>query len=120
MADDVKLMAREEFNASVKAWSRSIKDKSLSVLVSETKSYSGRLQSRLKDILGLDCSTEEAESVAFKFMRYGVFVAYGVGRGSISVNGTVIRGHKLKAGSAGSEMLSRRGMTKRELSREIS
>lgn len=113
---DDKLMTRDEFNAAVEKWSLAVKDKSLAVLVTDTKSYSGRLQGRLKNVVGLERQTAEAKTVSFKFMRYGVFVAYGVGRGYAVINGTVVRGHKLKEGSAEHLLLFHRGMTKKELS----
>lgn len=57
----------------------------------------------------------ETHIVGFKFNRYGVYVAYGVGRGWVRENGTVKRGSRVKKGSAAETLLKGRGYSKKDL-----
>lgn len=85
-------MTAEEFNERVRAWGETVRSRSLGTLVAETQTYSGNLRSRLKAATDMDRGDGLAHAVAFKFMRYGVFVAYGVGNGYIRQGGRVVRG----------------------------
>lgn len=85
-------MTAEEFNERVRAWGETVRSRSLGTLVAETQTYSGNLRSRLKAATDMDRGDGLAHAVAFKFMRYGVFVAYGVGNGYIRQGGSVVRG----------------------------
>lgn len=85
-------MTAEEFNQRVKAWGDTVRSRSLGTLVAETNVYSGNLRGRLKAATSTARDDGLAHAVAFKFVRYGVFVAYGVGNGYIRLNGRVVRG----------------------------
>lgn len=85
-------MTAEEFNQRVKAWGETVRSRSLGSLVAETNVYSGGLRARLKAATNTDRGDGLAHAVAFKFLRYGVFVAYGVGNGYIRQGGRVVRG----------------------------
>ena len=85
-------MTAEEYNERVRAWGETVRSRSLGTLVAETQTYSGNLRSRLKAATDMDRGDGLAHAVAFKFMRYGVFVAYGVGNGYIRQGGRVVRG----------------------------
>lgn len=85
-------MTAEEFNERVRAWGETVRSRSLGTLVAETQTYSGNLRSRLKAATDMDRGDGLAHAVAFKFLRYGVFVAYGVGNGYIRQGGRVVRG----------------------------
>lgn len=82
----------DEFNQRVKQWGDTVRSRSLGTLVAETQVYSGNLRSRLKSAVNTSRDDGLAHAVAFKFLRYGVFVAYGVGNGYIRLNGKVVRG----------------------------
>ena len=82
----------DEFNQRVKQWGDTVRSRSLGTLVAETQVYSGNLRSRLKSAVTTARDDGLAHAVAFKFLRYGVFVAYGVGNGYIRLNGRVVRG----------------------------
>lgn len=82
----------DEFNQRVKQWGDTVRSRSLGTLVAETQVYSGNLRSRLKSAVNTARDDGLAHAVAFKFLRYGVFVAYGVGNGYIRLNGKVVRG----------------------------
>ena len=85
-------MTADEFNQRVKAWGETVRSRSLGSLIAETNVYSGRLRSRLKAATNTNRDDGLAHAVAFKFLRYGVFVAYGVGNGYIRQGGRVVRG----------------------------
>lgn len=114
MPDD-RLMTRDEFNAKVSAWSLKVQQESLAILVAETKSYSGNLRSKLRNLVGYAADSGEAQTISFKFMRYGVFVDYGVGRGYTVQGGVVVRGKKIQANSVAAVLLNSRGYSKKEL-----
>ena len=82
----------DEFNQRGKQWGDTVRSRSLGTLVAETQVYSGNLRSRLKSAVNASRDDGLAHAVAFKFLRYGVFVAYGVGNGYIRLNGKVVRG----------------------------
>lgn len=85
-------MSASEFNQRVKVWGETVRSRSLGTLVAETNVYSGELRSRLKSATNTARDDGLAHAVAFKFLRYGVFVAYGVGNGYIRQGGRVVRG----------------------------
>lgn len=85
-------MTAEEFNQRVKAWGETVRSRSLGSLIAETQVYSGDLRGRLKAATNVERDDGLAHAVAFKFVRYGVFVAYGVGNGYIRQGGRVVRG----------------------------
>ncbi len=89
---DPKAMTADEFNQRVKAWGDTVRSRSLGTLIAETRVYSGDLRGRLKSAVNTARDDGLAHAVAFKFVRYGVFVAYGVGNGYIRLNGRIVRG----------------------------
>lgn len=91
-SSNASIMSANEFNQRVKDWGETVRSRSLGTLVAETNVYSGELRSRLKSATNTACDDGLAHAVAFKFLRYGVFVAYGVGNGYIRQGGRVVRG----------------------------
>lgn len=93
MAEDKEkdLMTVEQFNATVNDWAEKIRRASSSSLQTGTHS-TGQLRVSLTPFVDKYNEKSPAYKVAFRFLRYGVFRAYGVGRGYIAVNGTVVRG----------------------------
>lgn len=91
-SSNASIMSANEFNQRVKDWGETVRSRSLGTLVAETNVYSGELRSRLKSATNTARDDGLAHAVAFKFVRYGVFVAYGVGNGYIRLNGRVVRG----------------------------
>lgn len=87
MADG--LMTIDEFNAKVKEWSKSVKNQSYMNLSFMTES-SGTLARSLKDYMGAQ-SGGPAYKVKFAFNRYGVFRAYGTGRGYKREGGMLVK-----------------------------
>jgi hypothetical protein len=79
MDNNEHIISTEEFNAAVRLWGDKVKAMSQTVLIAETSSYSGSLRSKLKVNVYQGRDDGVAKSIGFKFMRYGVFVAYGVG-----------------------------------------
>lgn len=91
-SSNASIMSANEFNQRVKDWGETVRSRSLGTLVAETNVYSGELRSRLKSATNTARDDGLAHAVAFKFLRYGVFVAYGVGNGYIRQGGRVVRG----------------------------
>lgn len=91
-SSNASIMSANEFNQRVKDWGETVRSRSLDTLVAETNVYSGELRSRLKSATNTARDDGLAHAVAFKFLRYGVFVAYGVGNGYIRQGGRVVRG----------------------------
>ena len=85
-------ISAEKFNSKVSEWGEKVKSRSLGTLVAKTTVYSGNLRKRLASAVKKGKDDGVAQSVAFKFLRYGVFVAYGVGNGYIHQGGAVVRG----------------------------
>lgn len=114
MADE-KLMTVEEFNNRVTKWTLVIKQKSKRTLSSNTDS-SGRLALNIEKFVDKLSDHDPAYKVKFNFFRYGVYRAYGVGRGYICINGVVMRGYRVRSdreikrkefGTTAGEMLKR-------------
>ena len=91
-SSNASIMSANEFNQRVKDWGETVRSRSLGTLVAETNVYSGELRSRLKSATNTARDDGLTHAVAFKFLRYGVFVAYGVGNGYIRQGGRVVRG----------------------------
>lgn len=91
-SSNASIMSANEFNQRVKDWGETVRSRSLGTLVAETNVYSGELRSRLKSATNTARDDGLVHAVAFKFLRYGVFVAYGVGNGYIRQGGRVVRG----------------------------
>lgn len=88
-----KTMTVEEFNQGVKDWTFNVQSRSrgrLNDATSGGESGVGKrsLRPSFKEELG------EIYSTGFKFAYYLVFIHYGVGRGYIHKNGSVMRGHR--------------------------
>lgn len=85
------LMTVEQFNATINEWAEKVRRASGSSLQTGTHG-TGKLRESLTPFVDSYDKQSPAYKVAFRFLRYGVFRAYGVGRGYIAVNGTVVRG----------------------------
>lgn len=90
-----KLLSVEEFNQLVRKWGQLIKMSSSGTLGTYTHS-SGKLLQSLQDFVDTSDKTKAAYKVKFRFNRYGVFRAFGVGRGYVRYNGALKRGYRLK------------------------
>jgi hypothetical protein len=86
-------MTVEDFNRKVRDWTNQIRRKALQRLRDATTGQtSGKGRRSLRASLKYDYG--EVYSTGFKFEYYLIFVHYGVGKGYIRQNGTVVRGHK--------------------------
>jgi len=102
-----QLMTPAEFSAQVRRWAAEIKLMAQASLATGTHG-SGRLRERLEAFV--DSATHLTASmesdgvevpykVKFGFDRYGVFRAYGVGRGWVRVGGALVRGFRARSES---------------------
>lgn len=109
------LMTAKEFNRRVKLWGENVRAKSYGSLVAMTDVYSGKLRGNLKDVISKARDDGTASWVGFRFERYGVFVAYGVGRGWIRQGGVVMRGSRVRKGSELYHQLKSKGYSRKDL-----
>jgi hypothetical protein len=86
-------MTKEEFEGVIREWAKEARSDMRSILRAKTHGK-GEL-SKISVTVGEDKKTT-SHYAGFKILRYGVFVAYGVGRGWIRHNGTVMRGSRVK------------------------
>lgn len=111
------LITAAEFNAQVRRWADEIKMMAQASLATGTHG-TGRLRDRFAAFVDATRHTDPnvdgqgeapAYKVKFGFDRYGVFRAYGVGRGWVRVDGVLTRGfterNKKKAESTIAELL---------------
>jgi hypothetical protein len=115
--NDPHLMTVEEFNRRVDAWGKKVKQLSGGRLSAMTKVYSGKLRGGLKDRMAKGKDDGVAEWVGFRFERYGVFVAYGVGRGWVRQGGTVVRAQRIRKGDALWHQHRNKGASNKEIAR---
>ena len=116
----------EEFNQQVSAWAHEVRNKARQTLSNATRS-TGLLESHLIEFIDKDKKNRSGAAyiVKFCFERYGVFRAYGAGRGWVVVNGQLRRGFKVRSESdrknrlfsSTARQMLQRGYTTSQLSR---
>lgn len=88
---DARTMTTEEFNAAVHSWAKSVESQAKGKLSVLTNTYTGELQKSMTATLKFSKEGFEVRSVSFKFANYGIYIAYGVGRGwNRSKDGSVV------------------------------
>lgn len=101
------LITAAEFNAQVRRWAAEIKTMAQATLATGTHG-TGRLRDQFAAFVdttrhispNADGQGEApAYKVKFGFDRYGVFRAYGVGRGWVRVGGVLVRGFRARSES---------------------
>lgn len=125
------LITAAEFNAQVRRWASEIKGLAQATLATGTHG-TGQLRDRFAAFVDATRHTDPAvdgqgEAPAYKvkfgFDRYGVFRAYGVGRGWVRVGGALVRGFRARSESEirnktwniFTTELRRQGLTSREI-----
>ena len=101
---DPKLLTAAEFNAQVRRWADEIKTMAQATLATGTHG-TGQLRERFAAFVdtskhlgdGEHAQENAAYKVKFGFDRYGVFRAYGVGRGWVRVGGVLTRGFRARS-----------------------
>lgn len=93
---DQKLMSVQEFNLQVTKWAMKVRASSRSTLRSHTHGR-GILASRLDQFVDKMGQDTPAYKVKFFFERYGVYRAYGAGRGYVCINGVLKRGFRARS-----------------------
>lgn len=103
-SNDVHLITAAEFNAQVRKWAAEIKDMAQATLAAGTHG-TGNLRERFAAFVdiskhlgdGEHAQENAAYKVKFGFDRYGVFRAYGVGRGWVRMGGALVPGHRARS-----------------------
>ena len=94
--DKDNLMTVQEFNLQVTKWAMKVRRAAKQTLATQTHS-SGQLAFHLAQFIDKLSSQDPAYKVKFQFDRYGVFRAYGAGRGYVIINGQVVRGARVRS-----------------------
>ena len=89
---DGKLINEGEFNEKAQAWAIKLKRNFKSNIKSGAKNSRGILEKSITSSLSKRQGV--LNRISFGFYRYGVFVAYGVGRGYIHTSAGVVRGRR--------------------------
>ena len=109
------LLTVEQFNNQVTKWTLVVKSKAKRTLSGQTHA-SGHLALHIDKFVDKLSDHDPAYKVKFNFPRYGVYLAYGAGRGYVIINGQPVRGYRVRSdreirkkvfGAEASEMLKR-------------
>lgn len=90
------LMTVEEFNLQVDKWSLQIALAAKATLRDKTHG-TGNLANYVTMFVDKTSNDSPAYKVKFQFDRYGVFRAYGAGRGYVILNGQIVRGYRVRS-----------------------
>lgn len=90
------LMTVEEFNLQVNKWSLQIALAAKATLRDKTHG-TGNLANYVTRFVDKTSNDSPAYKVKFQFDRYGVFRAYGAGRGYVILNGQIVRGRRVRS-----------------------
>lgn len=85
-----KTMSIEEFNDRVKSWTITRRSRMVANAPKESGDLSQSVSYNFRKNFG------HISTIGYKFLRRGVFVHYGVGRGYIRQGNTVVRGSRNK------------------------
>lgn len=91
-----ELISTAEFNKLVHQWCNQVRLMSQATLARGTHS-TGALGTYLTAFIDKNKADDAAYKVKFHFDRYGVFRAYGAGRGYVVINGQLVRGQKIRS-----------------------
>lgn len=106
-----RTMTEAEFRSQLKDWGVGVR----SMMRQRLQGHgSGALAKSIK-VKVKESNKTETHYVGLNFLHYGVFVAYGVGRGWVRVNGSVVPGSRVKKGSAAEAMLKSRGYSTKNI-----
>lgn len=92
MSDNAHFMTVAEYNRLVVNWTTKVRDVSVSIVSSNTHS-SGKLQKHVSTRTRKKANEGYVSALGFQFYRYGVFRAYGAGRGYVVRDGVISRGY---------------------------
>ena len=94
--ENERLMTVSEFNGQVNEWALQVVRAARQTLQSETHG-SGQLANWLSKYVDRKKDGDAVYKVKFQFDRYGVFRAYGAGRGYVVMNGQIVRGFRVRS-----------------------
>lgn len=88
-------MTVQEFNLQMAKWALKVRRSAKQTLGTQTHG-SGLLGLKLSQFVDKLSTQDPAYKIKFQFDRYGVFRAYGAGRGYVIVNGQIVRGTRIR------------------------
>ena len=90
------LLTVEEFTRAVNKWAQQVAMAAKATLGASTHG-TGSLAEHLQQFVDKASGDAPAYKVKFHFDRYGVFRAYGAGRGYVIMNGQIVRGRRVRS-----------------------
>ncbi len=94
--NDPELMTVKEFNDLVLKWGLKIRQQAKTTLRWRTNA-SGNLAKSLIQFGDKHSDNSPVYKIKFWFEKYGVYRAYGAGRGYVIVNGVPVRGYRIRS-----------------------
>lgn len=104
-----KRMTTSEFNKAVREWARKVKNSATLTVEKETHSsgkLAGSIRFHQRFFKGV------TERIGFEFVKHGIFVQYGAGRGYVVKNGVLMKG--FRATKPQIAILMQRGYAKKD------
>lgn len=93
MASKDGLITEQEFDAYLRSWALRVEMSAKFNLAANTHSTGNLMESLRKFVDKMRNGV--GRHIAFKFPQYGVFRAYGAGKGWVIVNGVPVKGHRV-------------------------
>ena len=107
-------MTKEEYEQKLQAWAEKARAEMRGKIHSGTYWGKGTLEKKLT-VRVRENIREANHFIGFNFKKYGVFVAYGVGRGWVRQGDTVVRGSRVKKGSDLEKQLKSKGYSRKDI-----
>ena len=126
MADN-NLMTAEQFNDRMAEWGEKVASQAKAVIAANTHSDAPRFRNssknkKLEDTIKASVRLGDdgiARWIGFSFIRAGVWVAYGVGRGWVRQNGQLVQGHRVKQGGQLYNQLKKKGYSRKDIGKYV-
>ena len=121
------LMTADDFNRRMEEWGDKVVGQAKVVINSNTHSGAPRFKDNTKNKKLVDTLKSNvrlgddgiAKWIGFSFIKSGVWLAYGVGRGWVMQNGTLVQGSRVKQGDNMYQQLKKKGYTNRDIGKYV-
>ena len=87
------MMTDQEFDAYLRGWAQRVQMGAVFTLLANTNS-TGNLARNVREYVD-KMRNGIGRHIAFRFPQYGIFRAYGAGRGWVVINGVPVKGHRV-------------------------
>ena len=127
MAQNDNLMTAQQFNDKMQAWGDKVVSQAKAVVNAKTHSGAPKFKDaaknkKLVDTLKASVKLGDdgiAKWIGFKFIKTGVWLPYGVGRGWVMQDGKLVQGSRVKKDSDIYRQLKKKGYSSKELKKYV-